>query len=265
MDAEQRQTGNNSANITNIFVKPDYFKLFHRYIRIMKYYQFERLISSPRLTRYKAACINNTRLTVRLYRANIRLSQAVLATLSIFEVVLRNKIDIHYKAQFPAAAGGQQWLLASILPGGFLTNPGCQNSLRKVNDTYRALGINYRHDKLLAELSFGFWKYMFAGRQFLAGGSTLLNIFPNLPPHHSQSHVYAKLDRINAIRNRVAHHEPICFGPGETIGTNYARTHFQDILDILSWLNISSRELFYGIDGVLKEAGYIDDLAAGSG
>lgn len=151
-------------------------------------------------------------------------------------------------------------MLASTLPGGFLTARGCNNSLRKVNDTYTASGVNYTHDKLLAELSFGFWKYLFAGNQFMAAGSTLLAIFPNLPPRHSQSHVYTKLDRINSIRNRVAHHEPICFGLGNTIGTNYARTHFQDIIDVLSWLNIDSRQLFYGFDGVLKEADYIDNI-----
>jgi hypothetical protein len=223
----------------------------------MKYVDFEALISPQRLYRYKAACHNNTRKTLSLYRANIRMSQAFLAVLGIFEVVLRNKIDRHYKVQFAATP---DWLVSSTLPGGFLTYNGCQNSLNKISRTYSDLGANYTHDKLLAELSFGFWKFMFAGRQFQAGGSTLLAILPNLPPHRNQNFVYQKLDRINSIRNRVAHHEPICFGVGNIIGTGYARAHFQEIVDVITYMGVNSRELFYGIDGVISEANYIDTI-----
>jgi hypothetical protein len=223
----------------------------------MRYSHFEQLITRQRLARYLAACGDDTRKTLRLYRANIRISQAFLAVLGVFEVVLRNKIDWHYKAQFQA---NPDWLLGSTLPGGFLTQPGCQNSLNKISQTYTSLGANYTHDKLLADLSFGFWKFMFAGRQFQAAGSTLLGIFPSLPALHNQVFIYHKLDRINSIRNRVAHHEPICFGAGNTIGTSYARQHFQEITDILTFMNINSGQLFYGIDGVLREADYIDDI-----
>ncbi|MBN9379935.1 MAG: hypothetical protein J0H74_04180 [Chitinophagaceae bacterium] len=223
----------------------------------MRYGEFEVLISPQRLNRYKSACTNNTRKTLSLYRANIRMSQAFLAVLGIFEVVLRNKIDLHYKAQFSVSP---DWLLASTLPKGFLTRNGCQNSVNKISRTYADLGPNYTHDKLLSELSFGFWKFMFAGRQFQAGGSTLLAIFPSLPARRNQSFIYHKLDRINSIRNRVAHHEPICFGIGNTIGTAYARSHFQEIIDIITYMGINSQQLFYGIDGVIKEADFIDGI-----
>lgn len=226
----------------------------------MNFNKFETLLSAQRLSRYKASCANDTRRTTRLYRANIRISQAFLATLSIFEVVLRNKIDRHYKKQFPASPGGHEWLLASILPGGFLTQPGCQRTLHKINEAYTSLKDSYTHDKLLAELSFGTWKFMFAGKQFQAGGNTLLNIFPDLPPRHNQGHVYEKLNLINSMRNRVAHHEPVCFGIGNTIGTTYARSHYQSIIDVLIWMNIPYKELLYGIDSVLKEADYIDTI-----
>ena len=130
----------------------------------MRYQKFEALISQPRLSRYKAACLNDTRKTVRLYRANIRISQAFLAVLGIFVIVLRNKIDTHYKGQFPAAAGGgHEWLFGSTLPGGFLTGPNCRNSRQKITETYTSLGTAYTHDKLLSELSFGFWKFLFSG------------------------------------------------------------------------------------------------------
>lgn len=197
---------------------------------------------------------------MRLYRANIRISQAFLATLSIFEIVLRNKIDQHYKQKFPVGNDTHEWLLSSILPGGFLTQPGCQRTWSKISEAYKSLGATYSHDKLLAELTFGTWKFMFAGKQFQAGGSTLLNIFPNLPKRHNQGNIYSKLNQINSIRNRVAHHEPICFGVGNTIGTVYARSHFQDIADVLNWMGIDHKELFWGIDDVIKMADIIDQI-----
>lgn len=83
---------------------------------------------------------------------------------------------------------------------------------------------------------------------------------PNLPPHFNQNYVYQKLDRINSIRNRVAHHEPVCFDFGHAINSTYVRTHFQHILDVIDWMNINSKQLFYGVDGVLKEAECIDNI-----
>lgn len=226
----------------------------------MKYSKFEALISAQRLHRYKIACSNNTRRTMRLYLSNIRLSQAFLATISIFEVVLRNKIDKHYKQQFPTTPEGHDWLLASILPGGFLTKKNCHKTISKIEAAYIGLGDNYTHGKLLAELSFGTWKFMFAGKQFQAGGNSLLKIFSHLPPNHNQGNVYARLNRINAIRNRVAHHEPICFGSGNTIGTGYVRDHFKDIIDVFGWMGINYHEILSGIDNVIKAADYIDNI-----
>ncbi|SRR5258707_11883920 len=93
----------------------------------MKYIEFEELLSPNRLGRYNSACNDHILKTMSLYRANIRISQAFLPALSIFEVVLRNKIDLHYRSQFFVRSEMPEWLLASTLPGGFLTNNGSGN------------------------------------------------------------------------------------------------------------------------------------------
>ncbi len=102
----------------------------------MRFKEFEALISPQRLLRYRLACSNDTRKTMMLYRANIRISLAFLATVGVFEVVLRNKIDAHYKTLFPAKHGGQEWLLASTLPGGFFTGAPCIRSFQKITQAY---------------------------------------------------------------------------------------------------------------------------------
>jgi len=226
----------------------------------MRYNDFERLMTSPRMAKYKSACGNNKTKTQKLYRANIRLSGAVLATLSVFEVVLRNKIDAHYKAHFPPVAGGPGWLREAVLPGGFLSSNGCHNSAIKINEAVADLRHLCTHDRLVAKLSFGFWKFLFKGNQFMAGGSSLLAIFPNAPAGTSQGVVFAKLNHINDMRNRVAHHEPVCFDAAASISTVYVRTHFQSIADLLSWMGINSGELLTGIDSVTKMADFIDNI-----
>ena len=65
---------------------------------------------------------------------------------------------------------------------------------------------------------------------------------------------------INSLRNRIAHHEPICFGAGNTIDTTYARAHYKEMTDILGCMNIDSVELFAGHTDVLEEANYIDSI-----
>ncbi|MFM2230345.1 MAG: hypothetical protein RL607_1603 [Bacteroidota bacterium] len=213
----------------------------------MHYDQFETLISTPRLSRYWLSCKGSTCQIQQLYSANIRLTQAFLGVLSLFEVVLRNKIDQCYKTTVLHQNGADDWLIRSIQAGGFLTQKGCEKSLVKIRAAYDKLGKYYSHDKLVAELSFGVWVILFAGKQYQAGGNVLLSIFTKRPHKLNQKAIYQKLNQINSLRNRVAHHEPICFGPNNTISANYARTHFQHIVDLLTWMEVDVDALFQDI------------------
>ena len=60
---------------------------------------------------------------------------------------------------------------------------------------------------------------MFNNLQYGLCGRHLLHIFPNKPKSTKEnqidnSRIFLELDYINNIRNRIAHHEPICFGFG---------------------------------------------------
>lgn len=228
----------------------------------MKFTDFESLISSPRCFRYVAACANDTKKAMTLYRANLRLSQEIFSVLAIFEIVLRNKTDQHYRSIFQPTIGNDEWLLHASNPGGYLTTHGCQKSLQSVQtalqDLYNRNG--YTHDKLVAELMFGFWRFQFAAKEFMAAGSSLHHIFPNRPTGTNHTDVFKKLGFINKIRNRIAHHEPICFGPANTISTAYAINHYHAIIELFQWMGIDSSDLLYGIDKVQKEVAFIDSL-----
>lgn len=60
---------------------------------LMKYADFEKIMSSQRMERYLTACGRDTRKAMTLYRYNLQISQEMFTIVSCFEVALRNAID----------------------------------------------------------------------------------------------------------------------------------------------------------------------------
>ena len=81
----------------------------------MRYNEFEELFSAKRMQKYLAACNNDTRRAMTLYRYNLKLSQELFTIISCFEIVLRNRIDKQMVAHL-----GNDWLRDVILPSGAL-------------------------------------------------------------------------------------------------------------------------------------------------
>ncbi|MEL7221803.1 MAG: hypothetical protein AAGJ93_10820 [Bacteroidota bacterium] len=127
----------------------------------MKYTDFESVMSVPRMNRYKRACSGDTKKAQTLYRYNLKLSQEIFTIISCFEVALRNKIDLHF-----LGVHGDDLLRTGASLSGFFDNRHCYLTATNINNGIRHLGVKYTHDKLVAELGFGFWRYMFAANQF---------------------------------------------------------------------------------------------------
>jgi hypothetical protein len=214
------------------------------------------------MNRYLTATGNNSKKAMTLYRENLRLSQELFTIISCFEIALRNSINQHYTDHF-----GASWLRQSVAPGGmFLINPKCRITVSTVADAIMKLGANYTHFKLVAELGFGFWRYMFAPHQYQAAGQTLLAIFPARPQsgpgiQYNARFVFNQLIRVNNIRNRIAHHEPICFLPGQPVkDTGYVRQHYSLIRQMFNWIGIDEASLLYGLDHINCVSDKIDSL-----
>jgi hypothetical protein len=62
---------------------------------------------------------------------------------------------------------GNDWLRSGALPGGsgIFDNRNCRMTAENINDAIRKLNYSYSNNKLVAELGFGFWRYMFAQHQ----------------------------------------------------------------------------------------------------
>ena len=216
----------------------------------MRYSDFEKVMSSARMSRYLAATGNDSRKAMTLYRKNLQLSQEMFTVISCFEVALRNKINEHYVFQH-----GNDWLRDSINHGSFFSVAQCANTKRLIRKSLGKLNV-YTHPKLLATFDFGFWRYLFAQPQFFAGGQTLLQVFPSKPTstiaiQYNHTYIFTQLQLINEFRNRIAHHEPICFQPGSTlINTTNTLQQYNLILQLFQWMNINESALLYGLDHV---------------
>jgi hypothetical protein len=204
--------------------------------------QFHTAISFPRFQRYLQASGNRDR-ALALYRANIALSQQLFAVIGVFEVILRNSIDRHMIAQ-----QGNKWLENAVAPGGYFDiSPGCEITYHSIQEAIHRMGIQYTHDGLITRLTFGFWTYLFSPKQFAAAGSSLLAVFPNRPFGTKQKTIFQNLVKINDLRNRIAHHEPICFEK-DTISTNQTEKRYHLILESLNWLGCNPQQILSGID-----------------
>ena len=205
------------------------------------------------MRRYVNATDGNKRKGMMLYRYNLSLSSEMLKIISCFEVALRNKIDGTLEPIF-----GNDWLRDSCLPGGIFDNFRTLKTKHIIVNAYQGLLSNnkYTPTKLMAEMEFGIWKYMYSGPQYAATQQKLLSVFPDKPKSSSQQHIdnkyiFNELDKINQIRNRIAHHEPICFKakqPDKSV--SYAFTEYQRILKLFSWMGINGPSLLFGIDHV---------------
>ncbi len=229
----------------------------------MRYAEFQTVLSADRLQRYLISCDNDTKKTMTLYRLNLNLSQEVFTLLSCFEVAVRNAINNILINRL-----GKNWLRDAIMPGGVFDTQACRDSANIIRKAYYRLLRNgsYTHTKLLAEMEFGVWKYMFANPQYRACGRSLLAIFPNKPrstakEKYNNTFIFNELDGINILRNRIAHHEPICFALRRpVIDTTYILNLYQRLHTLFLWMDIDSHSLLYGLDHVQQVCNRINRL-----
>ena len=190
-----------------------------------------------------------------------RLSQELFTIISCFEVSLRNAVNGHY-----VGVHGSDWLRDSCRQGGMFDNLHCRTTAGIIRNVIIFMGTLYSHSKTLARMDFGFWRYLFAQPQYRAGGQSLLRIFPAKPIstsiiHYNHSYIFNELAKVNDIRNRIAHHEPICFQYQiPAISTAYARQHYALLLQLFQWMNVDEAALLYGLDHINEVCSQIDCL-----
>jgi len=91
-------------------------------------------------------------------------------------------------------------------------------------------------------------------------------IFPLRPKSTTQikynhTFIFNELNKVNDIRNRIAHHEAVCFRRSTTlIDTTYIRLHYALLINFFKWMNIDEKSLLYGLDHVTILCDKIDNI-----
>jgi len=209
----------------------------------VKYSDYERAFSAARLNKYLTACRGDTGKALTLYRYNVKLCQKFYGILNIFEVVLRNAINNHYQAVF----NDTDWIDNQLANGGMLENAPQKEETQRIIATLRRNG-RYSNDRVVSSVSFGFWTHLFTRQPYKLGGKNLLRIFPKKTPGLGQRAIFNELMEVKNFRNRIAHHEAICFDADGNINMAFAQGKYSLILKYIEFLGFNSSNLFCGID-----------------
>jgi hypothetical protein len=160
-------------------------------------------LSPERLAPYLGVAGGDLAKAVRLYEWNLAVSGALYEALGVLEVVLRNALSIQLAAYHGTLAG--HWYDDPLGVFSDLAHEDIAAARQRV----RKLRRPETPGRVIAELNFGFWKFLLAKRyEATLWTGYLRHAFPNLEPR-SRAVVYRALDELHTVRNRVAHHEPI--------------------------------------------------------
>lgn len=197
------------------------------------------VISAPRFATYLRARRNDKADALALYEWNIRISSAFLLPLQICEVAIRNGV-----VEAIEKVHGANWPWSN----GFIRSlPSTRRGYNPGDDLQMTARRMPTAGKVVADLKFAFWQYMFtAGQDERLWRKHLLESFPGVDPAASVSVVRASafdtLRSIRSFRNRIAHHEPIF--------TRDARSDYDLIREMVRWRSVVAAEWMDGIQGV---------------
>ncbi len=187
----------------------------------MKLTDLEKLFSEKRLSTYYNMFPLNKEKAIEYYRLNLQISESLYPLLSNLEIILRNSIHnsftIHYKSN--------DWFL-------HLTQPELLDQITIAKKKILSANNYLTSDKLVAELTFGFWTSLFNKQYAKDFWKPLMYAFPLLDAQNKhRDKVSYKLNQIRKFRNRIFHYEPIC-NDLEALAANH-----KNILQILNWIN----------------------------
>ena len=162
----------------------------------------ERRFSTERRAPYRAVCDGDLTAAMALYQWNAEVSAALGTTLGHLEVLLRNALHRELTAWSTRQHGEPRWYLDS--GGVFFTEAHQDISKARGRATFQ--GRQETPGRVVAELNFGFWRYLLATRY---DGTLWRKCLHRAFPRQPRKPVAKAVGRLHEARNRMAHHEPM--------------------------------------------------------
>ena len=199
----------------------------------------DRTITRARLSRYLGAAGGDLDVALSLYEKNAALTEAVFGLLQGVEVPVRN--SMHYVMS--TALGFDDWYRHNLpLPFPTARILTLSAPMQKMIDkARRSAGAGATIGKVIAELTFGFWPFLIAGQYHDLWSDCLHSAFPHAR-QMKRSRIHRRLEAIQRLRNRVAHHEPILSSRSEiyTGYINQPTISLAAILECVTWVSPST-------------------------
>jgi len=181
----------------------------------------EEALSTERFNRYLEWADSDRERAIALYTLNSRLSEALYLPMQMLEIALRNRIHTVMRTVFH-----DRWFCDEGRLLGRRQPEQLEKAIADIKDQNREGTAG----QIVAELTFGFWTAMLGADYEDLWQQTLHRIAkkPNGKGLRRKD-LSGPLTPIRALRNRVAHHEPI-------IAWNLPK-HYQNIIEITAWLS----------------------------
>lgn len=216
----------------------------------------ERAISPARASRYLKSTIDSATghpdptVAEALYEHNVDLSASLWSTIGDIEVILRNvvadAIANHHSAvrndpirrwyDEPPWFTTGQWFTDE-------TNKSIKQAMRRVKDPGPGRKPRPGEGRVVAELTLGFWRYLLIARyEHSLWNPAIRARFPaltHLSGSDSRKAVHGRVEKLNYLRNRVAHHEPVYEPftlPGHATPIDTVTT-VTEAIELIAWSN----------------------------
>ncbi len=202
-------------------------------------------LSPERLGPYEQACGGDIVSAVALYEWNSAASAGFHEVLGLLEVVLRNALHDQLTAWHSHRHQASEWWDD---PARILEARGRQD-IADARSRLRRDSRVITPGRVVAELTFGFWRYLLSRRyETSLWTPALRHAFPGLRPARRAT-VYDPVNRLvrlrlrlrNRLRNRIAHHEPIRNRPLEQMHADLLRVAGYLDSDVQAWIQERSR------------------------
>jgi hypothetical protein len=169
------------------------------------------LISPDRLNPYLIACAGDTTAALALYRWNSDLAAAFFESLGHLEIMLRNALDARLVARQQRHGRTAEWYADPEIPLGSKALSDIAQAQERAS---RGSSAAIPRGKIIAELSFGFWRFLLARHYRASLWPDLAGAFP-YAPNRALDTVEGPVRQLHKLRNRIAHHEGIWHLPLE--------------------------------------------------
>lgn len=178
----------------------------------------------------------NREMAVIHYKLNIEISESLYPCISVLEVALRNSINRELSKKFNT----NEWYMhLHNEPGLYDLHKDINEAVSKILKRKEIL----THDKIVAELTLGFWVRLFNAEYSFMLWKDLRRAFPYIPKKDKiRKNISAPLNRFRHLRNRIFHNEPISWN------VSALRANHNEIINLLSWLNSDLKSFINELD-----------------